>query len=262
MSDIRHEERPPAAPMLRAGALDLPGLTHGFFTRAGGVSKGLYASLNGGLGSNDDPAAVAENHARMARALGLERGRLLVPYQVHSADVACVAAPWPAGERPRVDGLVTDVAGLAIGVTGADCAHGAASPMRRRVSSASPTPAGKGRSPAFSKRPSRPWSGSARRATAITAVLGPTIGPRSYAVGPEFCARFLDHSPGNARFFAGGTFDLPGYIAMRLRAAGIGQFADLALDTYADEARFFSYRRSFHRREADYGRLVAAIALV
>ena len=97
---------------------------------------------------------------------------------------------------------------------------------------------------------------------AITAVLGPTIGPRSYAVGPEFSARFLDHSPDNARFFAGGTFDLPGYVAMRLRAAGIGRFADLALDTYADEERFFSYRRSFHRREADYGRLVAAIALL
>ena len=261
MSDVGDEERLVAAPMLRAGALDLPGLTHGFFTRTGGVSKGLYASLNGGLGSNDDPAAVAENHARMTRALGLEGGRLLVPYQVHSADVAYAGAPWPAGERPRVDGLVTNVAGLAIGVTGADCAMMLFADAAARVVGVAHA-GWKGALAGILEATVDAMERLGATRNAITAVLGPTIGPPSYQVGPEFSARFLDHSPGNARFFAAGTFDLPGYIAMRLRAAGIGRFADLALDTYADEARFFSYRRSFHRHEADYGRLVAAIALV
>lgn len=261
MSDVGCEEMPVAAPMLRAGVLALPGVAHGFFTRAGGVSTELYASLNGGLGSDDDPAAVAENHARMACALGVERGRLLVPYQIHSADVAHVTAPWPAEERPRVDGLVTDVPWLALGVTGADCGMVLFADSAARIVGVAHA-GWKGALGGILEATVEAMERLGATRASIVAVLGPTIGPRSYEVGPEFCARFLDHSPANARFFAGGTFDLPGYIAMRLRSAGIGHFADLALDTYADEARFFSYRRSVHRREADYGRLVAAIGLV
>jgi hypothetical protein len=260
MNDVDDEAGPLAAPMLRADSLDLPGLTHGFFTRAGGVSQGLYASLNGGLGSNDDPAAVAQNHARMARALGVEKCRLVVPYQVHSADVVRVTAPWPPGERPRADGLVTDVPGLAIGVTGADCGMVLYADAAARIVGVAHA-GWKGALAGILEATVAAMERLGATRTAIVAVLGPTIGPHSYEVGPEFCGRFLDHCPDNARFFAGGTFDLPGYIAMRLRSAGIGQVADLALDTYADEARFFSYRRSVHRREADYGRLVAAIAL-
>jgi YfiH family protein len=260
MNDVGDKERP-APPLLRAPTLDLPGLTHGFFTRAGGVSKGVYASLNGGLGSSDDPAAVAENHARMARALGLDGARLHLPYQIHSADAVYVGAPWPAGERRRLDGLVTDVPGLAIGVTGADCGMVLfADPAARVVGAAH---AGwKGALGGILEATVDAMEQRGATRAAIVAVLGPTIGPRSYEVGPEFVARFVEHAAGNARFFANGRFDLPGYAAMRLRAAGIGHFTDLALDTYADDERFFSYRRTTHRREADYGRLVAAIALV
>lgn len=260
MSAVRQGERSATVPMLRARPLDRPGVRHAFFTRGGGVSTGLYASLNGGLGSHDDPAAVAENHARMARALGVAPGRLLVPYQVHSAKVARVAAPWPAGERPQVDGLVSDVAGLAIGVTGADCAMVLFADSAARVVGAAHA-GWKGALAGILEATVEAMERLGAKRAEITAVLGPTIGPRSYAVGPEFAACFLAHSPDNARFFTSGTFDLPGYVGMRLKTAGIGRFADLALDTYADEGRFFSYRRSFHRRESDYGRLVSAIAL-
>ena len=201
-----------AAPMLRAGPLDLPGLTHGFFTRAGGVSKGLYASLNGGLGSNDDPAAVAENHARMARALGVERGRLLVPYQVHSADVARVTAPWPAGERPRVDGLVTDVAGLAIGVTGADCGMVLFADAAARVVGVAH--AGWKGALAGILEATVDGHGAARRDARRRSP--PCWGRRSARApmrsGRNFARASSSIRPDNARFFAGGTFDLPGYI--------------------------------------------------
>ena len=261
MNDVGEEAEPLAAPMLRADPLALPGLTHGFFTRAGGVSQGPYASLNGGLGSNDDPAAVAENHARMARALGIAKARLVLPYQVHSADVARVTVPWPGGERPRVDGLVTDVPGLAIGVTGADCGMVLFADAAARVVGVAHA-GWKGALAGILEATVAAMERLGATRTAMVAVLGPTIGPRSYEVGPEFRARFLDHAPDNARFFAGRMFDLPGYIAMRLDTAGLGRVADLGLDTYADEEMFFSYRRSVHRREADYGRLVAAIALL
>ena len=245
-------------------AAELAGLRHAFFTRRGGASTGVYASLNGGVGSRDAPAAVAENRARMGRHLGANH--LLVPYQVHSALCETVAGPWEDGTRPRCDALATAVAGLALGVTGADC--GMVLFADRAAGVIGAAHAG--------------WQGAlggvleatlvamerlgARRATTL-AVLGPTIAAASYETGPEFRARFVATDPALAAFFAPAArpdhaqFDLPGFIGHRLRAAGVGRFADLRLDTYADEARFFSYRRATPRGEADYGRLISAIVL-
>ncbi len=249
---------------IRAAALKAA--RHAFFTRQGGVSRGVYTSLNGGVGSQDNPAAVTENRARMATVLGVAPKNLLIPYQIHSADARAVTAPWAEGERPRCDGLVTATPGLALGVTGADCGVLLFADAQAGVIGAAH--AG--------------WKGAltgmvealvaamellgARRAD-ISAALGPTIGPQSYEVGPEFYERFRAEDRGFARFFAPSAqaghymFDLPGFIEMRAERTKIGAFENLRLDTYGDETRFFSYRRTTHRKEADYGRLVAAIAL-
>ncbi len=242
------------------------GVNHAFFTRAGGVSQGLYASLNGGTGSRDEAGAVAQNRALMAHALGVATQHFLVPYLVHSPDCLIVSEPF-AGERPRCDGLVTATRGLALGVTGADCGILLFSDPGAGVIGA----AHAGWKGAFSgvlesTLQAMEEIGASR--PAIRAVLGPTIAKESYEVGPEFRARFIADDAKNARFFEASArsdyfmFDLPAYIGARLLAAGVGTFSNLALDTYADEARFYSYRRSVHRKEPDYGRLVAAIALV
>lgn len=252
---------------ISAPALDAPGLRHAFFTRTGGVSSGVYASLNGGVGSSDAADAVAENRARMAAALGLSADRLLVPYQVHSPDVVTVSAPWAPEARPRCDGIVTATPGLALGVTGADCGMILFSDARAQVIGA--CHAGwKGALTGVLEATLAAMERLGAERANIAAALGPTIGPASYEVGPEFIARFRETSTDHARFFRASDraghafFDLPGFIEMRLVEAGVGAFANLGLDTYADDARFYSYRRSVHRKEPDYGRLVAAIALV
>ena len=251
---------------IRAESLAAPGLVHGFFTRQGGVSGGVYASLNGGVGSQDDPACVAENRARMAQALGLAPTHLLVPYQIHSADVLHVREPWAPDARPRCDGLVTDVPGLALGVTGADCGMILFADGQARVVGA--CHAGwKGAFTGVLEATLSAMEALGAKREQIVAVLGPTIGAASYEVGPEFVARFRDANAAYMRFFAPSPreahamFDLPGFIGMRLQRAGVGRFEDMGLDTYADPARFFSYRRTTHRDEPDYGRLVSAIAL-
>jgi YfiH family protein len=242
------------------------GVAHGFFTRQGGVSTGVYASLNGGRGSRDEPAAVAQNLALMAGALGVEPQDFLVPYLTHSPDCIIVDAPF-GDDRPKCDGLVTKTRGLALGVTGADCGILLFSDPGAGVIGA----AHAGWKGAFtgvleSTLQAMEQIGASR--PAIRVVLGPTIAQSSYEVGPEFRDRFLEQNARNARFFEVSDkpghfmFDLPAYIGARLRAEGVGEFRNLALDTYADEARFYSYRRSVHRGEPDYGRLVAAIALV
>ncbi len=255
------------APMLRSGLLTAPGVAHAFFTREGGVSGGVYDSLNGGVGSNDDPRSVAENRRRMAESLGVRSSHLLVPYQIHSADVAIVTEPFAPNERPRVDGLATRTRGLAIGVTGADCGMILFSDETAGVIGA--CHAGwKGALTGVLEQTLATMESLGAARENIAAVLGPTIGPASYEVGPEFVARFVEAASANARFFqhsirdGHSLFDLPAYIGMRLIGAGIGRFRSLGFDTYAMEDRFFSYRRSVHHREEDYGRLVSAIALV
>lgn len=257
MQDVSHAA-------IRAKNLD--GAAHAFFTRQGGVSQGVYATLNGGVGSNDDPAAVAENRARMARALGVAPEHFLVPYQIHSAEAQVVSAPWPQGARPRCDGLVTATPGLALGVTGADCGILLFADKSAGVVGAAHAGWKGALTGMVEALVAAMESLGARRAN-IAAALGPTIGPNSYEVGPEFFARFEAEDRGFAKFFAPSgksghfQFDLPGFIATRAERAGVGHFENLDLDTYSDEARFFSYRRTTHRKEPDYGRLVAAIAL-
>ncbi|MDI9846789.1 polyphenol oxidase family protein [Rhodoblastus sp. 17X3] len=249
---------------IRATVLD--GVTHAFFTRQGGVSEGVYATLNGGVGSSDDPAAVAENRARMARALGVAPENFLVPYQIHSADALAVSAPWPEGERPRCDGLVTATPGLALGVTGADCGVLLFADKRAGVIGAAHS-GWKGALTGMVEALVAAMEALGARRGNIAAALGPTIAQQSYEVGPEFFARFEAEDAGFARFFAPSAkpdhflFDLPGLIEMRAERARIGAFENLRLDTYSDEARFYSYRRKTHRGEPDYGRLIAAIAL-
>ncbi len=247
-------------------ALDEPRLRHAFFTRQGGVSTGVYHSLNGGVGSRDLPDAVAENRRRMAAVLGVEPARLVVPYQVHSAEALVVEAPFPPEQRPRVDGVVTRTPGLALGVTGADCGIVLLADAAAGVIGA--VHAGwKGALTGVLEATVAAMTGLGAGRETITAVLGPTIAQPSYEVGAEFVARFSDVDERYGRFFNPATrpdhalFDLHGFIGHRLTAAGVGRFVDLELDTYADEARFFSYRRTTHRGEADYGRLVAAIVL-
>jgi polyphenol oxidase len=239
---------------------------HAFFTRQGGVSEGLYASLNGGLGSSDDPARVRDNRCRMTKELGLPPAALVSVHQVHSPDAVVVERPWAREERPKADAMATRVPGLALGITTADCGPVLfADPDARVVGAAH---AGwKGALSGVLEATLAAMEGLGARRERTIAVLGPTIGGNAYEVGPDFVAQFLDRGEANARFFRPSAreghsmFDLPGYIGARLDAAGVGEFADLGLCTYADEDRFYSYRRATHRREPDYGRLVAAIAL-
>ena len=244
-----------------------PGLAHAFFSREGGVSQGVYATLNGGVGSSDDPASVIENRRRMAAHLNVAEEIFLIPYQTHSVDALVVEAPFAAGERPRCDALVTKTRGLGLGVTGADCGMILFFDEAAQVVAA--THAGwKGALGGILELTllAMERCGAARAST--LAALGPTIGPRSYEVGVEFKARFIGEDAAFAVFFRPAErvghfmFDLPGFIGFRLTRAGIGKFEDLALDTYADPKRFYSFRRSTHRKDRDYGRLVAAIALV
>ncbi len=255
------------APFLTAATLALPGVAHAFFPRSGGVSEGVYASLNGGVGSRDAPEAVAENRARMAAALGVPADRLAVPYQVHSPDVIAISRHWAPDARPRCDGVVTATPGLALGVTGADCGMILfADPEARVVGAAH---AGwKGALGGVIEATVAAMVRLGAMRGAIAAALGPCIAQESYEVGPEFVAAFAEQGEATEGCFAPSRkrghsmFDLKAYIAERAGRAGVARFEDLKLDTYADEARFFSYRRTTHRREPDYGRLVSAIALV
>lgn len=253
--------------MIQASALTaLRGVRHGFFTRQGGVSTGLYASLNIGLGSADDRAAVLENRARVAAALGVAREAFVMPYQIHSPDVAVVREPWVAGDAPRVDALVTDRPGIAIGVSAADCGPVLFADAEARVVGAAHA-GWKGAFTGVLEATVAAMEGIGARRGRIVAVLGPTISAAAYEVGPEFVDRFVGTDPDTARWFrpserAGHSmFDLPGYVVARLVAAGVGRAESLGLCTYADEARFFSYRRMTHRGEADYGRGVSAITI-
>jgi len=254
------------AEFLQAANLSHRGLAHAFFTRRGGASSGVYASLNGGVGSRDDADRVSENRARMAKALGVTADRLLAPFQVHSPDALEVHAPWAPSDRPRCDALVTRTPGLALSVTGADCGMLLFADVRSGVIGA----AHAGWRGALGGVLEATLAGMRRlgaKVENICVALGPTIAQQSYEVGPEFVAEFVGREPHAQRFFAPSVkpdhalFDLHGFIAMRLERAGVSQFEDLGIDTYADEQRCFSFRRATHRGEPDYGRMVAAIVL-
>lgn len=253
--------------MLHAASLaSLPGIRHAFFTRQGGVSDGVYESLNGGVGSRDTPEHVAENRARMAMALGVAPERFLTVYQIHSPDVVTVEQPWAGDARPRADALVTRTPGVAIGVSTADCGPLLFADGEARVIGA----AHAGWRGAFTGVIEATIAAMERCGAdrdRIVAAAGPMIRQTNYEVGPEFVERFKADSAANERFFTPSTnddhamFDLAGYIVARLRAAGIRQIDDIGRCTYAEPDTFYSYRRSVHRNEPDYGRHINAIAL-
>lgn len=253
-------------PFITSSVLAGAGASHAFFTRVGGVSEGVYATLNGGVGSRDLPDAVAENRRRMAAVLGVTPDHLLVPYQIHSADALPVEAPWEADARPRCDALVTATPGLGLAVTGADCGIVLFRDAEAGVIGAAHA-GWKGAFTGILESTVSAMSKLGARPGRIRAALGPTIAQASYEVGPEFVARFTSVDPALGRFFVASArqdhamFDLPAYIGHRLSGCGVGQFETLGLDTYADQERFYSYRRSVHLGEPDYGRLIAAIAL-
>ena len=240
----------------------LGAVPHGFLGRVGGVSEGLYAGLNCGIGSDDDPAAVATN--RKAALSAVAPGAcLLTPYQVHSAD--CVTVDAPFAERPRADALATATPGLALGVVTADCAPVLlADPVAGVVGAAHAGWKGALAGVTDSTVAAMEALGAARER--IVAAVGPCIARASYEVDARFRTGFLDDDAANERFFADGRagharFDLEGYVAHRLAAAGVVRVETLGLDTYADERRFFSYRRATHRGEPGYGRQIAIIAV-
>jgi len=253
--------------MLQAAILaPLANVRHAFFTRSGGVSPGVYASLNGGVGSNDSPENVTENRTRMATILGVSPDRLLTAFQIHSPDVVVADKPWTLENRPRADAIVTRTPRLAIGVSTADCG-----PLLFADSSANVIGAAhagwRGALSGVIEATIAAMEKLGADRNKITAALGPTIRQPNYEVGPEFVANFLAADAANARFFTPAPkpdhamFDLPGYIEERIQRAGINEFEDLGLCTYAEPERFFSYRRMTRSGEPDYGRHINAIAL-
>ncbi|MBO4226891.1 peptidoglycan editing factor PgeF [Bradyrhizobium neotropicale] len=250
-----------ASPLLSA----IPGLRHAFFSREGGVSEGIYAGLNGGIGSNDAADNVTENRRRMAERLGVGPDRLLTLYQVHSPNVVVATTPWASDARPKADAIVTRTVNLAIGVTAADCGPILFVDPNARVIGAAHA-GWKGALTGVLESTVEAMEKLGADRSGIVTAIGPLIRQHSYEVGPEFVARFLEADADNALFFLPGEreghamFDLGGYIRMRLENAGILMIDDIGIDTYSDE-RFYSYRRSVHRKEGDYGRHVHAIAL-
>ena len=250
-----------ASPLL-AG---LPGVRHAFFTRQGGVSEGLFDSLNVGVGSGDDPARVAENRARAAAALGGGSEALVTCYQIHSAVAVVASAPF-GRERPWADAVVTRSPGLICGALAADCAPVLIADPEARIVTA--VHAG--------------WRGALAGVVSsavaamielgadparMSAAVGPCIGPSSYEVGLEFLQAFTSSEDANARFFAPGAlpakrlFDLPGYVLDKLSQAGVTQAEWVGADTCAQGDLFFSNRRAVLNGEPDYGRLLSAIML-
>lgn len=246
--------------------LTAPELTvpHGFFTREGGASEGLWAGLNCGFGSGDAREAVAANRAAAAQAMGVTPVRLMTAHQVHSPRALTVAGPWE-GDPPEADALVTAAPGLAIAVLTADCAPVLLEDAEAGVVAAAHAGWGGAFGGVLETTLAAMEALGAARAR-IAAAIGPCISQRHYEVGPEFLERFCDDDPDNARFFAGDPgakphFDLPGFCLHRLRAAGVAHCGWVGRCTYDDEARFFSYRRATHRGEGDYGRLISVIRL-
>ena len=252
---------------LSAAPLDaIAHVSHGFFTREGGVSSGIYASLNCGLGSDDDKGAVTENRARIANAIGVNPNNLLTVHQIHSSDVVHVTETWTPATAPKADAMVTAQTGIALGVLAADCTPVLFADTQKKIIGA----AHAGWKGAFTGVLEATVNAmillGATRGN-IVAAVGPCISRDAYEVGPEFRDRFIEAREANEKWFTPSAldthfmFDLTGYVASRLEAAGIGTIARLNACTYSNESKFFSYRRTTHRGETDYGRQMSVIAL-
>lgn len=251
---------------LQSQALLGGAVRHGFFGRQGGVSKGIYASLNCGYGSGDDSVAVCENRTRVATWLGTSEPKLITLYQIHGVDALHVTAPWTRAAPPKADAMATTLRGVALGVLAADCAPILLADHRAGVIGCAHSG----------------WKGAIGGVAAsivalmerlgadrsrIQAAVGPCISQASYEVGPEFETRFAEADACNGRYFMRSSrtdhwqFDLPGYVTQRLKATGIGGVETIEACTYEHNDAYFSYRRTTHRGETDYGRNVSAIML-
>lgn len=248
--------------VLRAEALT--GIKHGFLGRGGGVSDGVCWGLNAGLGSHDDPASVAENRRLATQAVAPD-ATLVGLYQIHSAEVVTVAAPYADADRPHADALVTDRPQIALGIVTADCAPVLFSDPQAGVIGAAHA-GWKGAIGGVTDTTIAAMEALGADRARIVAAVGPCIARASYEVDEAFRARFAEEDRENDRFFADGKaghawFDLEAYVAHRLASAGIGRVETLGQDTYAQPNRFYSYRRATHRSEPDYGRQISLIAL-
>ncbi|PKQ01711.1 MAG: peptidoglycan editing factor PgeF [Alphaproteobacteria bacterium HGW-Alphaproteobacteria-12] len=251
--------------MLKAKPFDvLSRVRHGFFTREGGVSKDIYASLNCGYGSNDDGECVRENRARVALKLGAEPEKLLTVYQVHSPEVAIVTEPWTPDAAPQADAMVTAEPRIALGILTADCAPVLFADEKAHVIGAAHA-GWKGAIGGVLEETVDAMIRLGAERSRIVAAIGPCISKDAYEVGSDFRDRFMEANAGNDRWFARSPneghfmFDLPGYAEARLEAADIGTIAVIGHCTYRDTKRFFSYRRTTHRKEPDYGRQISAV---
>ncbi|MBF9034194.1 peptidoglycan editing factor PgeF [Rhodobacterales bacterium HKCCE2091] len=254
-----------AAPALETVTSDLlDGVSHGFFTRAGGASSGVFEGLNCGHGSSDQTEIVALNRTRVASAMGVAPEHLLTAHQVHSARAVTLDGPFD-GTRPEADALVTATPGIAVAVLTADCQPVLMADRDAGVVAA--VHAGwRGAFDGVLEAAVEAMERAGAQVARIRAVVGPSISQQAYEVGQEFLERFMDDDPDNGRFFVNGVpgkyqFDLPGYGLKRLRAAGVAEAFWTRHCTYSDPARFYSYRRATHSGEADYGRLISAIRL-
>ncbi|HEX5931751.1 MAG TPA: peptidoglycan editing factor PgeF [Methyloceanibacter sp.] len=251
--------------MLSAPSLaSIGGVRHGFFTRQGGVSNGIYASLNCGPGSRDAAENVAQNRARVAELLGVDTNRLLTLFQKHSADAIVADKPWKA--VPEADAIVTAKPGLAIGILTADCAPVLFCDAAAGVIGAAHA-GWRGALSGIVETTVKAMEKLGAKPERMVAAIGPAISQKAYEVGAEFVEQFVATEPESASFFATDEgsgephFDLVGYVGERLQRAGVGVVADLGLCTYCEETRLFSYRRSQHHGEDDYGRQISAIVL-
>ena len=251
-----------SSPLLAA----LPGIQHGFFTRQGRTSSGIYGALNCGLGSNDVRASVIENRNRVARYLGADDGQVVTVYQIHSATALTIDRPFVAGQVPKADALVTRTPGVVVAALAADCAPVLFADRKARVAAAAHAGWRGAVGGVIESTVAAMEALGARRADIIAAV-GPCIHQSSYEVGPELEAQFVAASPENARFFikppgkAKAHFDLPAFVAHQLERSGISEFTPSPQCTYADPDLFYSYRRATHRGEPDYGRQISAIVV-
>ncbi|BAQ18132.1 peptidoglycan editing factor PgeF [Methyloceanibacter caenitepidi] len=245
---------------------EIDGIDHGFFTRLGGVSKGLYESLNCGVGSSDAPDAVTENRTRAARLLGAPLDKLATVHQKHSNIAAVADETWTPNTRPEADAVVTATPGIVVGIVTADCAPVLLCDPKARVVGAAHA-GWRGAFDGIVEATVEAMTGLGADPTRIVAAIGPAISQGAYEVGEDYKARFLDTEPDAGTFFANdeGTgephFDLPAYVADRLDRAGVRDIYDLGICTYYEETRLYSYRRSQHHGEPDYGRQISAIVL-
>ena len=242
----------------------LDGAIHGFLGRAGGVSEGIYAGLNIGLGSDDDRETIMENRRRALDAL-MPGGELVTLHQVHSANVVTVTGPLPLDRRPEADAMVTDQPNLLLGILTADCVPVLFHDWQAKVVGAAHA-GWKGALAGVTDNVITAMEALGADRDNIACAIGPCIAQASYEVDAAFRARFIDADIANDRFFTAGKpdhfqFDIEEYVAARLGAAGVSKFEKLGLDTYKLEDRYFSYRRSCHRGEAGYGRQISLIGL-